>query len=107
MAQIETNFEAIGDAITAGLAQKLQAIVKAKLLANIDETVSEIAREIALNTVANAKSMMFHGAFNLAPEIRIVLNFNNKEVQYKNLQDQASKERPAPPAGTVRRECDR
>lgn len=76
MGTLSTSLNDLGDVIERGLRHDLKAMIKKKLLATIDQTLEEMAIEIANNIVVNAESMKTIDHQTFGPETRVVVNFN-------------------------------
>ena len=76
MGTLSTSLNDLSDVIERGLRQDLKGMIKNKLLASIDQTLEDMAIEIANNIVINTESMQTMGGGSFEPETRIVVNFN-------------------------------
>ncbi len=98
MANLTTTLEDVGNIVEKGLRLELKSLIKAKLLATIDETLENMAIDIANNIVINAESMRVPYGDSFGPETRVVINFGltgapmtydtkTKEVKRKTISD--------------------
>jgi hypothetical protein len=82
MALIETNPEHMADLICKGIASDLEKLIKAKLQAMIDPTISALARDLAWNTAVNVQSYIGRDPQHMEPRVVVNLQFNNQKVVY-------------------------
>lgn len=69
----------LGDVIEKGLRVELKAMIKAKLVASVDQLLEDMAIEIANNIVVRAESMKNHADASFGPMTQVVVQFNLKD----------------------------
>ena len=81
----EGNPEDFATLIQKGIASDLEVVIKKKLLESVDGIISQMARDLARSTSINVKSYLAQTSASapLGPILNIVLNVNNRDVQYQ------------------------
>lgn len=90
MGQYHTSIGEAGDLMTKALRSELRSLVKAKLQANIDDILEDMAKTAADNILASIETMTTLSDRSFGPTTQVVLNFmlKNPGFQY----DPATKE---------------
>ncbi len=98
MAMLKTTLDDLGNVIQRSLQGELKSLIKQKLLASIDQTLEDMAIQIADNIVINTEEMRVPYGDTFGPETRIMVQFNlsgapmtydskTKEVRRKTISD--------------------
>jgi hypothetical protein len=82
MAMIHATPEQVAELVKKGIAQELEALIKAKLLEIVNPAISQMAREIAKDTAVNVQSYIAKDANHFDTKLVLNLSFNNKNVNY-------------------------
>lgn len=75
--KLTTTIDEIGDTIERAVRHDLKAMIKAKLLASVDEVIENMAIQLAENILVRIETMNTIDGF--GPQTNVVVNFNLKK----------------------------
>lgn len=79
MSKFSASVGELTDTISRGLQRDLKIMIKAKLLASVDQTLEDMAIELAENIVLSIDMMTTPMGSTFGPETHVVVNFNLKD----------------------------